>query len=698
MNTDIYNKATKILKDIYGHKAKFRKGQYEAIEAALTHHRTLIVQKTGWGKSLIYFISAKLVTGLTLIISPLIILMENQQKYAHKLGLKCLILSSRVKDASKEVLYDKLEKGLCDVLITTPESLFGKEMQRILHNLDIGMFVVDECHCISDWGHDFRLEYSRLNHIIANLPLHVPALGTTATANDRVINDLEKQFGENVFIMRGPLLRSSLHIQVLKLESEAERYAWIVKNINKLPGSGIIYCLTRRDCQRLADFLNENNILCRAYYSSDELEKPDNNGISPNQESEKLFGENKIKVIVATVKLGMGYDKPDIGFVIHFQCPSSLVAYYQQIGRAGRKPGTEAYCFLMAGKEDESIHEYFIENAFPTYEEEIQVVETLDKHSDAGLSLKGLTRYCNLNSRALSRSVMFLTNQNVICYKYGKYYRTLEPYIYQGDYYKSVRKAKKQEIKEILRFVKTKSCYGRYIANALNDYTAKDCGKCANCLENDVLHGLESPAEDEIALVQQRLNNMYIKITPRKYWPEIDSMFDSTELIGVPNETGIALCKYGDPGYGEMIAYDKYKANTFRDVLVEQSALAIAGNIGGKGYQTITNIPSSRSNKVADFAKRLAVMLGCRYMELFETTGSGKEQKRMLNTIHQYRNAKAKIKLKAKAIAPEKIILVDDMVDSKWTLTVAGRLLTLNGCKSVYPFCLADSSQTEVRL
>ncbi|MBR3624385.1 MAG: ATP-dependent DNA helicase RecQ, partial [Selenomonadaceae bacterium] len=374
------------------------------------------------------------------------------------------------------------------------------------------------------------MEYSRLNRIIANLPSNTPALGTTATANNRVIEDLQEQFGEDVFTLKGPLLRASLHIQVLKQESEAERYAWIVKNIDKLPGSGIIYCLTRRDCQRLADFLNENNIKSRAYYSSDELEKVGTNGMSPNKETEELFGENKIKVVVATVKLGMGYDKPDIGFVIHFQCPASLVAYYQQIGRAGRKDGAEAYCFLMAGEEDVSIHEYFIENAFPTYEEEIQIVEILDKHSDTGLSLKGLMTYCNLNAKALSRSVMFLTNQDIIYYEYGKYYRSQKPYIYQGDYYKSVRKAKRREINEMQRFSKTKSCYGRYIANALNDCTAKDCGKCANCLEKDVLSGIESPAEVEINAVQERLKSMYIKIMPRRYWPETDIQFDPTEL------------------------------------------------------------------------------------------------------------------------------------------------------------------------
>ena len=687
MQQKIFYEANSILHELYGPKAKFRDGQYEAIEAVLTHRRTLVVQKTGWGKSLVYFISAKLTPGLTIIISPLLVLMDNQKEYAEKLKLKCVILNSTVKSGDKEEICHRLEKGKYDILFTTPETLYSPELQRTLPNLNIGMFVVDECHCISDWGHDFRLEYSHLNHIIKNLPTNISVLGTTATANNRVIDDLKKQFGGDVFILRGSLTRSSLHIQVLKMGSKAQRYAWILKNINKLPGSGIIYCLTRRDCQQLSDFLNQKGISSRPYYSSDEL---------PNEETEILFSQNKIKAIVATIKLGMGYDKPDIGFVIHFQCPSSLVAYYQQIGRAGRQENLQAYCFMMVGKEDKTIQEYFINNAFPTFEEEGKVITALEEHSQDGLNQSNLMHYCNLSSKALKRSIMFLSNNGIIYYENKKYYRSANPYKFKGEYYEAIRQTKRNEIKELQDFIDTKKCYSQYVAHSLNDNTAPRCGKCANCLGHDIIAGIETPSIEEINSIQKQLNQLYIEITPRKLWPEIDLQFDSKTKIGVPNEIGIALCKYGDAGYGEMVSYDKYHANMFRDYLVEQSAIALKKFIHGKGYKYITNIPSSRSKKVADFARRLASKIGYSYIDLFDVSSVDKQQKTMQNSIYQCRNAKDKIKLKPNASIPSKVILVDDMVDSKWTLTVAGRLLTLHGCESVFPFCLADSSQSEV--
>lgn len=687
----IFLQASEILRSVYGANAEFRPGQYEAILSVLNHRRTLVVQKTGWGKSLVYFISAKLKKGLAIVVSPLLVLMENQKYYAQKLNLRCLIMNGRVRGEDRKRFCKRLQNDCYDVLFTTPETLFGKDLQEVLPNIDIGLFVVDECHCISDWGHDFRLEYSRLNRIIEKLPIGVSVLGTTATANDRVIEDLKKQLGGGVFVLRGSLSRPSLRIQVLKSESDAEKYAWIEKNINKLPGSGIIYCLTKRDCQQLSDFLNERGILTRPYYSSSEMEEA-------NEETERLFSANKIKAVVATIKLGMGYDKPDIGFVIHFQCPLSLVAYYQQIGRAGRQKGMEAYCFMLASDNDQTIQEYFVKNAFPSAKEENEIIEALEKNSVSGLDTEELRRYCNLTDRALYRSLTFLMDQGVICRKNKKYCRSSIPYRFKGDHYRAVLRAKQEEMLEMERFIHTLECYEKFVVRALNDDTAKSCGKCANCMGGDILSGLESATFEEIKSVQERLNRMYIKIPPLRQWPEKVNPFDASENILLPNKTGLALCKYGDMGCGEMVGHDKYHEKAFRDELVEQAAVALCACVNLREYRFITNIPSSRSDKVADFTRRLAAKLGLEYMELLFAENNGKEQKTMLNSVYQYRNAKAKIKIKPGVTSPKKIILVDDMVDSRWTLTVAGRLLTLSGAQSVYPFCLADSSQTEVNL
>ncbi len=697
MNKKLYERAEKILKSSFGKDAKFYDGQYEAIEAVMSKKRTLVVQKTGWGKSVVYFISAKMVDGLTIVISPLLVLMDNQKELADRMGLRCRILNSTVRAEERDETFEALEAGKCDVLFTTPETLFRPEVQKIIPGLHIGLFVIDECHCISDWGHDFRLEYGMLVKVIQNLPANVSVLGTTATANDRVIEDLKKQLGDEVFVSRGPLTREGLHIEILKMESKAERYVWIEKNIKKLPGTGIIYCLTKRDSQYLADYLMEKGITARPYYSDyarDQVIDPETN-MTPNEEAMDLFKNNRIKVIVATIKLGMGYDKEDIGFIIHFQCPSSLVAYYQQIGRAARKPGSQAYCFLMTGEEDRSIQEYFIDNAFPTQEQEEAIVEALNSHP-GGLGQRDLLRYSNISYASLIKSINFLMNQGIIYYEKKKYYRAPKAYKYREKYYESVRKAKRAELGELDRYLAEDGCLSKYVVNSLNDNTAKECGKCANCIGHGILEGMEAATGEEIFRTQQMIDARHLTIEPRKKWPDAQNDFDENMTISMPNEPGIALSKYGDAGYGAMVAHDKYHADAYRTELVEKAAEVIKTMFPRTKKVIVTNIPSERNVKVARLAKDVAAILGFEYKDLLETrTGAG-QQKTMQNSYYQYKNAADKMKIKEKARVSGQVVLIDDMVDSRWTLTVAGCLLKKAGAEKVFPFCLADSSQQEV--
>ncbi len=699
MNTKVHIRANEILKDIYGKSAEFREGQYEAIEAVLTRKRTIVVQKTGWGKSLVYFISARMISELqrgsmTIIISPLLVLMDNQMNLAKKAGLQCAALNSRVKGKAREIMLEDLTDGRYNLLFTTPETMYSKDVQEIVKKLNIGLFVVDECHCISDWGHDFRLEYGKLHRIIEDLPDSVSVLGTTATANDRVIADLKKQFGDDVYVSRGPLSRENLHIEVLHIEDKSERYAWLKENLNKLPGSGIVYCLTKRDCKNLSDFLCDEGITARPYYSGKELEEENiETGVSYNEETEKLFKENKIKVIVATIKLGMGYDKEDIRFVIHFQQPGSLVAYYQQIGRAGRKEGMDAYCYLMVGKNDRKISEYFIENAFPTEAQEREIIDALD-NSEYGLTRRQLDQACNISGVALNKTINMLLNQNVIYQEGGKYFRSVNLYRYDGLHYESVKKAKYQELNDLYEYVNINTCYSKYVVNNLNDYSACDCGKCANCIKNEIFVGAVMPKQEQIEKVKKRLNSLYIPIEPRKQWIAKTDL-DANTRIAKPNEIGIALAKYNDSGFGEMVAYDKYHALKFRSDLVDKAVAVLKEMNIDKEYTVITNVPSKRNNKVEIFAKELADKLGIKYESLLKKRlGESKQQKEMQNSYYQCTNVLESIELVDEISIKGNIILVDDMVDSKWTLTVCGRLLTNAGAEKVFPFCLADSSRT----
>ncbi len=267
---DIFAKSTAVIQSLYGPNASFRDGQYEAIEATVTRNRTLVVQRTGWGKSLVYFVCTRLMRGqnrgVTIVVSPLLVLMENQIEAAEKMGLRCDVLNSTTRDRRLDILRS-LEQDALDLVLVTPETLFSEDVQSRLKNIKIGLSVIDEAHCISDWGHDFRLEYGRLKTILSQLPANVPVLATTATANDRVVADLQCQLGKEVFVSRGPLTRDSLYIQVLHKPGKIERYAWILENLPELPGSGIIYCLTQRDCDYLADFLTSNGISAAAYYA-----------------------------------------------------------------------------------------------------------------------------------------------------------------------------------------------------------------------------------------------------------------------------------------------------------------------------------------------------------------------------------------------------------------------------------------------
>ena len=430
---EIYKSSLEIIKTIYGQDASFRQGQYEAIEATMTRKRTLVVQKTGWGKSLVYFVCTKLLRaqgrGVTLVVSPLLSLMRNQLEAGQRLGLRCEMLNSRVKDRKEEIL-DLMERGETDLVLITPETLFSGDVQKRLENIEIGLLVIDEAHCISDWGHDFRLEYGSLRRIISALPPSVPILATTATANDRVIEDLEKQLGDNTYVSRGELMRDNLYIQVMHMPSRSERYAWLIQSIGKLKGSGIVYCLTQRDCDYLSDFLSKNGISAVAYYSRDTSD-----GELINEDIEERFKRNEIKVLVATVKLGMGYDKGDISFIVHFQMPSCIVSYYQQIGRAGRSID-KAYTFLMCGKEDETILSYFIRTAFPTESEANSVMELIE--NGEGLRLRDIESKVNMRRARLNRTLDFLQHDGYVVKEKYRYYKTDKKYIYEKEHYDGV--------------------------------------------------------------------------------------------------------------------------------------------------------------------------------------------------------------------------------------------------------------------
>ena len=672
-----------ILRESYGENAKFREGQKEAIDAVVNGKRTLVVQKTGWGKSLVYFLATKLLKekkrdGITLIISPLLALMNNQIDSAKKLGINVKTINSDNKDEWNNIISDICDNNTVDALIISPERLanadFVKDCLDKIKNR-VNLFVVDEAHCISDWGHDFRPDYRRIVKILQLLPSNVPVLATTATANDRVVNNIVAQLGENLVISRGELIRESLAIQVIKLQKKEDRLAWLAENIEKMPGSGVVYCLTKADCDLVTDWLNENDIKSEKYYA--DISKEDKAIVL------EKFQQNEIKVLVATVAFGMGYDKPDIGFVIHFQRPANIVSYYQQIGRAGR--GIElAYAILLCGEEDEHINQYFINSAFPTEKDMNIVVDFIT--DNPGKSISEIKGALNIRANRVEKTLKYLTvgddiytedvNRKKCYYKSAKKWK---PDLERSEGITAIRYKEMQDMDE---FTKQKGCYMKYIAEKLDDVNAKVCGKCSNC------KGLifdETVGAETVQRAQQFIKSKFGVIEPRKQFP------DKTKIeYEFQFKSGIVLSNYADAGYGLAVQKGKYVDGYFADELVDASAKILSEFIKNNNIEWITPVTSKRHPKlVPDFAKRLADKLGIGYFEGIKKFNA-EEQKKFENSDGQYRNANDSFEIIQ--IKKENILLVDDMVDSRWTFTVCAMKMREKGSGDIYPFALANTA------
>ena len=672
-----------ILRESYGENAKFREGQKEAIEAVVNGKRTLVVQKTGWGKSLVYFLATKLLKekkrdGITLIISPLLALMNNQIDSAQRLGLNVKTINSDNNDEWDNIISDICDNNTVDALIISPERLansdFVKDCLDKIKNR-VNLFVVDEAHCISDWGHDFRPDYRRIVKILQLLPGNVPVLATTATANDRVVNDIVAQLGENLVISRGELIRESLAIQVIKLQKKEDRLAWLAENIEKMPGSGVVYCLTKADCDLVTDWLNESNIKSEKYYAD----------ISKEYKAIILdkFQKNEIKVLVATVAFGMGYDKPDIGFVIHFQRPANIVSYYQQIGRAGR--GIElAYALLLCGEEDEHINQYFINSAFPTEKDMNIVVDFIT--DNPGKSISEIKGALNIRANRVEKTLKYLTVGDDIYTEYVNrkkgYYKSAKKWEPDLERSEGITAIRYKEMQDMDEFTKQKGCYMKYIAEKLDDVNAKVCGKCSNCRGLLFDEGVDA---ETVQRAQQFIKSKFGVIEPRKQFPDKTKIESEFQF-----KSGIVLSNYADAGYGMAVQKGKYLDGYFSDELVDASVKILSEFIKNNNIEWITPVTSKRHPQlVPDFAKRLADKLGIGYFEGIKKFNA-EEQKKFENSDGQYRNANDSFEIIQ--IKKENILLVDDMVDSRWTFTVCAMKMREKGSGDIYPFALANTA------
>lgn len=672
-------------KKYYGNDAAFKEGQLEAVEAVLNDQRTLVVQKTGWGKSLVYFLATKMIRKrnpqkFSIIISPLLALMNNQIESATQLELDVRTINSENQSDWKNTIED-ITAGTVDALIISPERLANEDFKKelALHlAANIGLFVVDEAHCISDWGHDFRPDYRRIVNLVDLLPRNVPVLATTATANNRVIEDIKLQLGQDIVVSRGSLIRESIAIQTVHLTSREERLVWILDHVNEMPGTGIVYCLTVNDCKLVDRWLKSNGIDSEAYYA----------GIDAEQKSAivEKFMNNEIKVLSATVAFGMGFDKPDIGFVIHFQKPGNLVAYYQQIGRAGRKLD-KAYAIMLYGNEDDEINEYFIDSAFPTEKDMDEIIDVVIKNP--GKNTRTITGLTNMKMSRVEKCLKNLEVNGDIYLENGGYYKTPRPWSPDLEKSRKITELRYKELSNINQYVVTEMCYMEYIARELDDPTAKACGKCSNCLHRKLFE--TDISQNEFDRAKKFIKEDYNVIKAKKRWPDVDCFGKITIPKELQNQEGMVLSNYGDAGWGKVVSKNKYLDNYFCEELVEASAKLLDKFVSDNDIRCLTYIPSLRRPElVKNFAERLANRMG---LEFFDGIQKDKDticQKELNNSRRQWENAEDSFSVIDSR--NENTLLVDDMVDSGWTLAVCGYKLLKEGNGQIYPFALANSA------
>ncbi|WP_413759213.1 RecQ family ATP-dependent DNA helicase [Streptomyces sp. MMBL 11-3] len=696
-----------------GGDARLREDQWRAIEALVADkRRALVVQRTGWGKSAVYFVATALLrergAGPTVIVSPLLALMRNQVEAAARAGIKARTINSSNTE-EWDTVQEEVAAGEVDVLLVSPERLNNPDFRdQVLPRLAAatGLLVVDEAHCISDWGHDFRPDYRRLRTMLADLPQGVPVLATTATANARVTADVAEQLGTggstDALVLRGPLDRESLSLGVLQLPDAAHRMAWLAEHLGELPGSGIIYTLTVAAAEEVTAFLRQCGHTVASYTGKTEN--------ADRQQAEEDLLANRVKALVATSALGMGFDKPDLGFVVHLGSPSSPIAYYQQVGRAGR--GVEhAEVLLLPGKEDQAIWQYFASIAFPPEE---QVRRTLDVLGQAGrpLSLPALEPLVELRRSRLETMLKVLDVDGAAQRVKGGWVSTGASWTYDTERYAWVAKQREAEQQAMRDYVTTTGCRMEFLRRQLDDEEATPCGRCDNCAGPRFSDAVSSSALDT---ARGELDRAGVEVEPRKMWPTglpaVGVDLKGRIPAGEQAAAGRALGRLSDIGWG----------NRLRPMLGPQApdgpvpddvAQAVVGVLadwakGPGGWTSGGSDALPRPVGVVTMAShrrpQLIRSLGARIAEvgrlpllgsLAYAPGADASQASRSNSAQRLKALDGALVVppaltEALAGADGPVLLVDDSTDTGWTLAVAARMLRRAGAQGVLPLVLA---------
>ena len=693
-------------------EAGLREDQWQAVAALVEEsRRTLVVQRTGWGKSAVYFVATALLRargrGPTVIVSPLLALMRNQIAAAERAGINAVTVNStNPQDWART--YASVQDGEVDVLLVSPERLNNPDFRDlVLPDLaaGAGLVVVDEAHCISDWGHDFRPDYRRIRTLLAQLPAGTPVLATTATANERVTADVAEQLSisgsralGDVLVLRGSLDRESLHLGVLQLPTSVQRVAWLAEHLGSFSGSGIIYCLTVSATQDVAGLLRTHGHDVRAYSGQTE-------------QSERLAAEddllnNRVKALVATSALGMGFDKPDLGFVVHLGAPPSPIAYYQQVGRAGRGVA-RATCLLLPGREDREVWDYFASLSFPPA---AQVRQTLEALAVAGgpLSTARLETQVELRRTRLEAMLKVLDVDGAVRRVKGGWEATGQPWTYDEERYARVAQTRLVEQRAMLEYATTSQCRLAYLRDQLDDPELKSassaetnrCGRCDTCGGLSLDASVSTAAAERADLL---LHQPGVVIDPRRMWPtgmaELGVSLSGRIPAGEQAEPGRAVGRLTDLGWGsalrELFAADASDSPVpipLRHALAE--VLGAWGLAASEQADCLVGFESLSHPVLTDHLQAgLATFTGLPVAARFTLVSEAPSGYGAVNSALRLATVAKRFRLSdPAAVVGRRVLLVDDRTVTGWTLAVAARQLRLAGAVTVLPLVLAADS------
>ena len=705
----LFVRATEILRELTGRPdAAFRDGQFDAIAALVADHkRVLVVQRTGWGKSAVYFVAARLIRegfgsadsagsagGPTLIISPLLALMRDQVAAAERAGVHAATINS-ANATEWDAVLDSLTAGELDVLLISPERLTNPRFRtNVLDVLldpsrtGVGMIVVDEAHCISDWGHDFRPDYRRIGALLDGLPADLPVLATTATANSRVVTDVAAQLGDDTMVVRGALSRDSLRLGVAPTATAEHRIGWLAQHLGDFQGAGIIYALTVSAAEDTTRALAEAGWDVASYTGRTDAED--------RARLEQSLKDNEIKALVATSALGMGFDKPDLGFVVHLGAPSSAVAYYQQVGRAGRATDN-ADVLLLPGGEDPNIWEYFATASMPDEQEAQAVLAALSDAAGSGsaLSVPALEPMVGVKRSRLDLLLKTLQVDGAVDRVQGGFIATGTPWTYDAERYAAVAQARRREAEAMLEYESGTMCRMRFLSETLDDPEAHDCGRCDVCAGqwwDSVV------SEDNTSGARRILSGLGLPVEPRGQWPS------GMATIGVPLKgklpteekvsPGRAVARFTDLGAGQVLR--GFLAEGAEDSPVPKNiadwCITVLKEWDWEERPTVVvGMPSvTRPTTSADLARGLAQigrMTDAGQLAYTRDPGSPD-----VNSAYRVQNLHEAFRLDpatAEAVAGQVVLLVDTEIGSRWAVTMAGRELRRAGARAVLPFALA---------